>query len=162
MKSKKRINQKCSRVEKRLKVVQQNLDKVKSQMNQIEASSLNDLIIKSNLSDCDSNLVHEIFNAAKIKNKRQRRYSESWLLLCLLFHIRSPCGYKFLRDQNILPLPCVNTIRKYLSAFKNDCGFDLNFFKLLKKKMQNKTSHQKKGILLVDEILVERYQIEKV
>jgi len=85
---KKRINQKCSRVEKRLKVVQQNLDKVKSQMNQIEASSLNDLIIKSNLSDCDSNLVHEIFNAAKIKNKRQRRYSESWLLLCLLFHIR--------------------------------------------------------------------------
>jgi len=87
MKSKKRINQKCSRVEKRLKVVQQYLNKVKSQMNQIEASSIND-IIKSNLSDCDSNLVHEIFNAAKIKNKRQRRYSESWILLCLLFHIR--------------------------------------------------------------------------
>lgn len=59
---------------------------------------------------------------------------------------RSPNGYRFLRTQNILPLPCVNTIRKYLLAIKNECGFDMNFFKLLKKKKcQIKINIIKKG-----------------
>lgn len=30
--------------------------------------------------------------------------------------------YKFLKAQNILPLPCVNTVKMYLLAFKNECG----------------------------------------
>lgn len=50
---------------------------------------------------------------------------------------RSPTGYKFLRDQNILPLPCVSTIHKNLLAVKIGCGFDLNLFKLLKKKFSS-------------------------
>ncbi|KAF0746350.1 Uncharacterized protein FWK35_00019825, partial [Aphis craccivora] len=39
--------------------------------------------------------------------QNQRRYSENWMMLCLLFQIRSPSGYKFLKDQNILPFPCL-------------------------------------------------------
>lgn len=64
----------------------------------------------------------------------------------------SPAGYKFLRCQNILPLPCIETIRRYLLAVKGECGFDLSFFKLLKKKFLCKSTMQKKGILLLDEI----------
>ncbi|KAL4142571.1 hypothetical protein QTP88_005006 [Uroleucon formosanum] len=79
---------------------------------------------KSNLSDCQSNLVNEILI----------RYSDNWILLCLILQIKSPSGYRFLRNQNILPLPCVKTVRKYLLAINKECGFDLNFFKLLKKK----------------------------
>ncbi|KAF0726762.1 Uncharacterized protein FWK35_00025159, partial [Aphis craccivora] len=30
-----------------------------------------------------------------------------------MLQIRSPSGYRFLRDNNILPLPCINTIRQY-------------------------------------------------
>jgi len=56
------------------------------------------------------------------------------LQLSTFYIFRSPNGYRFLRTQNILPLPCVNTIRKYLLAIKNECGFDMNFFKLFKKK----------------------------
>jgi len=67
---------------------------------------------------------------------------------------RSPSGYKFLRDQNILPLPCVKTIRKHLLAFKCECGFDNSFFKLLKKKFSNKTQQQRTGVLLLDEIFL--------
>lgn len=67
---------------------------------------------------------------------------------------RSPSGYKFLRDQNILPLPCVNTIRRHLLAFKSECGFDYSFFKLLKKKFSNKTQQQRTGVLLLDEIFL--------
>lgn len=69
-----------------------------------------------------------------------------------LIIFRSPSGYRFLRNQNILPLPCVKTVRKYLLAINNECGFDLNFFKLLKKKMLSKSDYQKKGILLLDEV----------
>jgi len=59
-----------------------------------------------------------------------------------------------LRDQNLLPLPSVNTIRKNLLAIKIGCGFDLNFFKLLEKKFSSKTEHQKLGCLIYDEIFL--------
>lgn len=68
------------------------------------------------------------------------------------FYFRSPSGYKFLRDQNIIPLPCINTVRKYLLAIKIGCGFDPNFFKLLKNKFSSKNKFQRKGIVLLDEI----------
>jgi len=65
---------------------------------------------------------------------------------------RSPNGYNFLRENKILPLPCVNSIRYHLLAVKIGCGFDLNLFKLLKKKFSSKSDFQRKGILLFDEI----------
>ncbi|XP_050064415.1 uncharacterized protein LOC126553315 [Aphis gossypii] len=76
------------------------------------------------------------------------------MILCLLLQIRSPSGYKFLRDQNILPLPCTKTVRKYLLAIKIGCGFDANFFKLLEKKFSIKNQFQRKGILLLDEMFL--------
>ncbi|KAF0720869.1 Uncharacterized protein FWK35_00020188 [Aphis craccivora] len=53
------------------------------------------------------------------KNMNCCRYSEDWLLLCMLLYIRSTCTYKFLLDQHILPLPCPKTIRTYLSLEKS-------------------------------------------
>lgn len=54
----------------------------------------------------------------------------------------------------MLPLPCVDTIRKHLLAIKGECGFDNSFFKLLKKKFVHRTIDQKKGILLLDEVFL--------
>lgn len=53
-----------------------------------------------------------------------------------------------------MPLPCVETIERL--AVKNGCGFDLSFFKLLKKNSLTHTPSQKKGILLLDEILLRK------
>jgi len=64
-----------------------------------------------------------------------------------------------LRDQKILPLPCVNTIRKNLLAIKVGCGFDPNFFKLLDKNFAKKSDSQKIGILSLDEILRESINV---
>lgn len=47
---------------------------------------------------------------------------------------RSSSTYRFLKNQDILPLPCQSTIYKYLSLIKTQCGFDEQFFQLLKKK----------------------------
>lgn len=57
-------------------------------------------------------------------------------------------------QNKILPLPSVTTIRKHLLAVKIGCGFDPDFFKLLKKKFAAKTEHQKKVILVFDEIFL--------
>lgn len=70
----------------------------------------------------------------------------------MYFFSRSPSGYKFLREQNILPLPCINTIRKHLLAVEIGCGFDKNLFKLLTKRFATKNNFEKKGNLLLDEI----------
>lgn len=75
-------------------------------------------------------------------------------LMKLKFFFRSPSGYRFLRDQNILPLPCTNTIRKHFLAINIGCGFDQNFFKLLKKKFSFKSDQQKQGVLVIDEVFL--------
>ncbi|KAF0748569.1 Uncharacterized protein FWK35_00021406, partial [Aphis craccivora] len=67
-----------------------------------------------------------------------------------------PRGYRFLRYQILLPLRSVNTIRRNLLAIKIGCGFDLNFFKLLVKKFNSKSEHQKLGCLIYDEIILRK------
>ncbi|KAL4127531.1 hypothetical protein QTP88_011706 [Uroleucon formosanum] len=64
----------------------------------------------------------------------------------------SPSGYTFLREQNILPLPCINTIKNHLLAVEIRCGFNKNLFELLTKRFSTKNNFEKKGILLFDEI----------
>jgi len=53
-----------------------------------------------------------------------------------------------------MPLPNVSTIRRYLSLIDASCGFDKQFFALFKKHLGNKSTIQKHGIILVDEISV--------
>jgi len=43
-------------------------------------------------------------------------------------------------------------LRHHLLAVKIKCGFDNNFFKLLKKKFVNKTENQKKVVLVFDDM----------
>ena len=107
-----------------------------------------------NLTAEETTVIKEIVSAASTKNKKARRYSEHWLLLCLLFHIRSPSGYNFLRNLNLLPLPTTKTVRNCLRLINTSCGFDLNFFELLKKKLEKKSPFQKHGVLFLDEIQV--------
>jgi len=53
-----------------------------------------------------------------------------------------------------MPLPNVSTIRRYLSLIDTSCGFDKQFFALFKKHLEKKSTMQKHGIILVDEISV--------
>lgn len=56
--------------------------------------------------------IQEIIEAAKRKDSKGHRYNDEWILLCMLIHMKSPTTYNFLRDNQILPLPCVRTIRR--------------------------------------------------
>lgn len=39
-------------------------------------------------------------------------------LILLMFYYSSPSGYKYLRVQKILPLPCTKTLRNYLLTIR--------------------------------------------
>uniref|UniRef100_A0A2S2P2Y1 Transposable element P transposase-like RNase H domain-containing protein n=1 Tax=Schizaphis graminum TaxID=13262 RepID=A0A2S2P2Y1_SCHGA len=71
-----------------------------------------------------------------------------------MFYYRSSTTYNFLREQDILPLPCPRTIRWCLSLINIQCGFDKQFFQLLKKRVGVLTNEQKHGMLVFDEIFL--------
>lgn len=88
----------------------------------------------SGMNDSQKCLIKEYFAASKIKNSKNRRFSENWLMLCLLFNIRSPSAYKYLRKSALMPLPHPKVLGKHLSPIKRSCGFDEDFIRLLEKK----------------------------
>ncbi|KMQ84713.1 hypothetical protein RF55_17264 [Lasius niger] len=96
--------------------------------------------------------LKEIIATASKKNVKGRRYTEEWIMLCMLMNIRSVGYYEFLRKNNILPLPCTRMIRNYFSLINAMCGFDEQFAKLFEKHLASKTPLQRHGVLLLDEI----------
>jgi len=48
------------------------------------------------MNDSQRTLILECFPASKVEKSKSRRYSENWLMLCLLLNIRSPSTYNYL------------------------------------------------------------------
>jgi len=57
-------------------------------MNDITDKTLDELLQKSVIAKGQNELIKEIFSAAKYTNVKNRRYSDNWILLCLLFQMR--------------------------------------------------------------------------
>lgn len=57
-------------------------------MNDITHENLDEILNKSSLPNRQIELIKEIFLTAKVKNPKNSKYSENWMLLCLLFQIR--------------------------------------------------------------------------
>lgn len=51
-------------------------------------------------------------------------------------------------------MPCTTTIHKHLLAIKIGCGFDEDFFNLLKKKFETKSEQQKIEVLVLDQLFL--------
>lgn len=117
----------------------------------LSTESLDKTCSSFNVPEAQKMTLREIVGAAK-RNPQGRRYSEEWLMLCMLMNIRGPSYYEFLRKNNIIPLPCTRTIRHYYSIIDSKCGFDSNFAQLLNKHFAAKKPMQRHGVLLLDEI----------
>ncbi|KYN21447.1 hypothetical protein ALC57_06179 [Trachymyrmex cornetzi] len=100
--------------------------------------------------------INECISVAKRSNTHGRRYSEEWLLLCLLYKIRNPSGYNFLRHNNILPFPSPTTIYRYIRNINTKTGFDTQFFELFRNKLHSLSNLAKNGVLVLDEIQVRK------
>lgn len=68
--------------------LQNRLNRVQNEHKNIETQQLEQLLENSSISHSQYQLITEIISAAKVKNPRNRKYSENWMLLCLLFQIR--------------------------------------------------------------------------
>lgn len=123
------------------------LSNLQDAMNKLSEKSIENLLQKCNLSEPQKVVINEIISTSKVKLKGWR-YSDKWILLCIILNIR----YLFIKIQYILKNK--NTIRRYLSLIKTKCGFDKKFFKLLKKRIELLNEQARHGMLVFDEILL--------
>lgn len=72
-----------------------NLGKLKKQTENLSDTSLNKLFALNNLNDSQKTLIQEIINTSKVPNPKNKRYSENWILLCVILKIRYLCLNKF-------------------------------------------------------------------
>lgn len=100
-------------------------------------------------------LVEECIAAAKVPSRR-RRYNIQWVYECLLMRVRSKSLYNHLRDNNLLPLPHVDTLHAYIKRMGSAYGFNESTFKLLEEKWKSGEidSSKFRGSLLIDEIKI--------
>ncbi|KAH9383948.1 hypothetical protein HPB48_025892 [Haemaphysalis longicornis] len=117
-----------ARLLKRNKLLTKQLEESKKEMMKIQDEDVAEKLQALDMPPAQLLLLKECISAAKCTAKTNRRYTDDWLLLRLLLNIRSPATYSFLRGNNILPLPCVSTIRKYISMVGLKHGFDEDFF----------------------------------
>lgn len=147
----------CERREKnrakyRVLTLKQSIEEKELEIAAIEDSKLEKRCSELSVPVAQKIAMKEIIAAASNKDPKGRRYTEDWIMLCMLMNIQSPGHYEFLRKNNVLPLPCLRTIRGYLSLIDTKCGFDKNFGQLLQKHFDTKTSMQRHEVLLLDEI----------
>lgn len=132
------------------------LNQLQDKLSEVDENVLSLNLDNNNIPEPQKILIKEIVNISKYSSANSRRYSEDWLLYCLLLHIRSPAAYNLLNHNNILPLPSPSTIRRYLSMVNMKCGLDEKFFQAFKQKLSTKAECQRHGILVFDEMAVRK------
>ncbi|XP_046411774.1 uncharacterized protein LOC124175492 [Neodiprion fabricii] len=125
-----RIRRIQHRTRKRIHLLERSLKEKAAEIALIRNQTLINRCSKLKIPTTQQTALQEIIAAAG-KNGKNRRYGEQWIMLCLLMNIRSPSFYEYLRNNNVLPLPCSRTIRDYFSLVDLKCGFDKDFAKLL-------------------------------
>ncbi|KAH8009434.1 hypothetical protein HPB51_017419 [Rhipicephalus microplus] len=145
-----------ARLVRRNKLLLEQLQASRKELTQLQEEDVTQKWKGLNLPPAQLLLLEECISAAKCTSKTSRWYTDDWLLLCLLLNIHSPAAYAFLRTNDMLPLPCITTITKYISMVGLKCGFDENFFKAFKMKISSKPQFQRRGMLIFDEIQVRK------
>lgn len=57
-------------------------------MKKVSDANLSQILENNNIPKGQTDVINEIFKASKLTNPKNRKYSENWILLCLLFQIR--------------------------------------------------------------------------
>lgn len=108
----KNLSQKKCRYERLYRHYKVQLSNNQKEMASFDAKNLTDKLSNLKINKNEQTVISEILKASKCKSNKGRRYSEEWILLCLLFHMRTPAAYRLLRENGVLPLPCPSTARR--------------------------------------------------
>lgn len=89
------------------KKLEAELGKCKMKLKQMSDETVDCISHEANLTEAQQLVLRECVAAGKTGSKEGRQYSDNWIILCLLLHIRSPTGYRFLMENEVLELPSV-------------------------------------------------------
>jgi len=64
------------------------LSKKNEEMKMLTNASIQNILQQSNLNESQCTLIQEIISTSKVSNLTRRRYTDNWILLCILLHIR--------------------------------------------------------------------------
>lgn len=145
-----REKHKLKKSKQRVQLLIKSLKEKSDEITSIRAETLDHKFLELDVPTAQRKALREIITAASKTNMKNHRYSEEWLMLCMLMNIRSPSNYEFIQKNNILPLPCTRTIRNYFSQINMEYGFDKQFGQLLKKHLDDKAPLKRHGVLLLD------------
>ncbi|XP_076287298.1 LOW QUALITY PROTEIN: uncharacterized protein LOC143212399 [Lasioglossum baleicum] len=113
-----------------------------------ECSRCNEKVMRKVIKELPQNqqlAVEACFAAAKSNNKKGIRYATEWIYECILLRIKSRKTYNHLRSRNILTLPSIQTLNRYMKNVKGCYGFQMSTFELLKKKTADMESNDVRG-----------------
>jgi len=104
--------------------------------------------IVKDLSPKQKEAVRTIFKASSVKSQKGMRYSNDWVYECILMKIKGPALYKKIRRDNILPLPSLSTLQRYIQQLQPSYGFQESVFKMIKEKAKYIPNFEKHGIYI--------------
>ncbi|KAH7964988.1 hypothetical protein HPB49_002733 [Dermacentor silvarum] len=93
-----------------------------------------------------------MFKSASRKSAKGMRYSNEWVLECLIMKMKSAKLYEHLRKENILSLPSKTTLRKYLKSYRTGFGFSPKIFNVVSEKTATMEEYACHGGIIVDEM----------
>lgn len=85
-------------------------------------------------SSAQQEAVKTCLTAAQCKGPTGIRYSQPWILECILFRIKSRRAYLHVLSHQIFQVPTIDTLNKYLKKMKPSYGFNAETFDLLRAK----------------------------
>lgn len=144
----------AERAKKLVSDLREEMEDLQEEVTKLKMEPIERICQKHKIIEEQIEVIREIVNSAKRKGPTGNRYTEDWILTCMLLHIRSPTTYNFLRDGKTLPVPDPRTVRRYLAKIDTKCGFDEEFFKLFEKFLAGRSAKQRHGILSIDEMSV--------
>ena len=140
-----------NRAKLRVQVLKNATFKLQHDLKVVKNTAFENKFNATNICKTQKMVIREMITAAK-NNKTGRRYSDNWIILCMLMNVRSPMYYEFLRKNNVLPLPCRKTVRNYFSRSDKEFDFNEKFAELLKKHFSAKNESQRHGLLVFDKM----------
>ncbi|CAG7731494.1 unnamed protein product, partial [Allacma fusca] len=151
-----------SRLIKKAKSWRESVSELRSQLLSATEKDLLEKIDTSNLADNLKLTIRTAIKTAKAKSQRGHRYESDWLLNALLLKIKSPKGYRFLRENKLLPLPHESSLKQLIAGLPCEFGYSNFIFDSLRKQMENLPERDRHGVLLLDEMKIkESLQFKK-
>ncbi|KAH9367853.1 hypothetical protein HPB48_003102 [Haemaphysalis longicornis] len=93
-----------------------------------------------------------IFKSSSRRSNKGIRYSNKWVLECLMMKMKSPALYEHPRKEKILAVPSKTTLRKCQKSYKAGFGFNMKVADVLREKTSSMDEFKLHEGLLVDEM----------